>query len=607
VHSLILAFQPGKPVLAALLLQDKTTIFAVIAGYFLLLMTVGMVFRRFSKDTSDYFRAGGKATWWLIGGSVFMQGFSAWMFTGAAGAAFQAGWSLPLMHVSNVLAFLTIAAFSGPWFRQLRCVTAADLVRLRFGAGMEQFFAYLGLLMGPVFGGVQLYGLAIFTSILLGVNINATIVVLGCVVLFYAGISGAWAVMAADCIKALVLVPITVLLAVVCLGKIGGIGGLFAAIDHAGLTAAYAPVKTPAVLATLSGIDPGRFTWAFYLAWFANIVLMGNSFTNGGRYLGAKDGREARRAALLAAGLFLLGLLIWFIPPMTARLLIAGEVMSMPLANPAEGAYAAIAVHLLPAGLVGLVLVGMCAATMSALDVSLNALAGNITQNIYPAACRALRIAPWEGRARLVFAKLVTVFCAFSVVGVSLAMARFGRGGVFSILIDVMATIAAPISVPLVLGLVLRRVPVAAPFASIGTGFAVSLSIFLAPRLFGAHPWLFQSQVGAVIGVSLVTFLVVRALCPPDDTALAREQEFFSRRDRPVDFAAEIGEGNDHRQLRIIGAFGAALGLAVLLLLIPASSAGHAGQILAVALSTFALGSLMLWLGRNADRPGDRA
>ena len=599
-----LAFPLAGPVLAALVIQDKTTIFAVIAGYLLTLMVVGMVFRRFSKDTSDYFRAGGKATWWLMGGSVFMQAFSAWTFTGAAGAAFQVGWSLPLMFISNVVAFLTIAIVTGAWFRQLRCVTAADLVRLRFGAGMEQFVAYLGMLTGPIYGGVQLYGLAIFTSILLGTNMYYTIILLGFVVLFYAGISGAWAVMAADFIKAVVLIPITILLAVICLHRIGGIGGLLAAIQHAGLAAAYAPIKAPAVLATLKGINPGWFTWTFFMAWYANNWMLANSLNNGGRYLSAKDGREARRAALFAAGLFSLGLLIWFIPPMTARLLIADQVAAMPLPNPVEGAYAAVAIFFLPAGLVGIVLVGMCAATMSALDVGLNSLAGNITQNIYPAACRAVKITPWEGRARLILAKVISVFCATAVIGCALTMAKFGRGGIFNILIDVMATIAAPLAVPLVLGLFLRRVPTPAPFAAIGAGFCVSFSIYLAPRLLGTTPWLFQSQVGAVMAVCLITFLAVRALHPPDATALAREQEFFTRRNRPVNFAAEIGVGNDGRQLLIVGTFGAVLGLAVLLLLIPASSASHAGKILAVASSTLALGSLMIWLGRKADRAG---
>ena len=581
----------------AIVLQDKPTVFAVIAGYLLTLIVVGLVFRRFSKDTSDYFRAGGMAAWWLIGGSVFMRGFSAWTFTGAAGAAFQAGWSLPMMFGANVLAFLIVATFSGGWFRQLRCVTAVDMIRLRFGATIEQFAAYLGMMTGPIYGGIQLYGLAIFTSILLGTNIYYTIILLGFVVLFYAGISGAWAVMAADFIKALVLIPITVLLAVVCLHELGGIGGMLDAIKRAGLSTAFQPVKTTEVLATMNGINPGWFTWAFFFAWYGNAALLANEPSSAGRYLSAKDGKGARRAALLAGGLFTLGLFIWFIPPMTARLLIADQVAAMPLPKPVEGAYVAIAIHFLPAGLVGLVLVGMCAATMSALDVGLNSLAGNITQNVYPAACRALKFTPLEGYPRLVLARLVTFCCAVVVIACSLTMAKFGRGGIFNILIDVMATIAAPLSVPLVLGLFLRRVPSAAPFVSIAVGFCVSLTIYLVPLLSGTKPWVFQNQVGTIIAVSVATFLLVRALVAPDEEALAREREFFSRRDRPVDFGAEIGEGNDGRQLRIVGAFGIVLGLAVLLLLIPASSGGHARMICSVAFSTFAIGGVMAWLG----------
>jgi len=592
----------AAPPIGTIAIEDKATVFAVIAGYLLMLVGVGLAFRRFSKDTSDYFRAGGMAAWWLIGGSVFMRNFSAWTFTGAAGAAFQAGWSLPFMFGANVAAFLSIAIVTGGWFRQLRCVTSVDMVRLRFGAGLEQFAAYLGLVTGPLYGGIQLYGLAIFTSVLLGTNIYTTIAVLGVVVLFYAGISGAWAVMAADFIKALVLLPITILVAVVCLHAVGGVGGLLVAIRHAGLAAEYAPVKEPAVLATMAGVKPGWFTWAFFLAWYGNAVMTANDPSSAGRYLSAKDGGAARRAALLAAGLFVLGLFIWFIPPMTARLLIPGEVAAMPLPKPAEGAYAAIAIHFLPAGLVALVLVGMCAATMSALDVGLNSLAGNITQNIYPAGCRVLGIAPLEGRARLMLGKGVTACCAAVIISCAAGMHRYGSGGIFNLLIEIMATLAAPMSVPLVLGLFLRRVPAAAPFVSMGAGLCVSVAIYLAP-FFGAAPWVFQSQVGTVMAVSAAGFLAVRALVPPGEAALEREREYFSRRDRPVDFAAEIGEGNDGRQLRVVGAFGAALGLAILLLLLPASSAGHWGKICVVAFATCATGSLMLWHGLRTNRP----
>jgi Na+/proline symporter len=597
----------GAPVVAILAIEDKATIFSIVAGYLLMLMLVGLVFRRFSKNTSDYFRAGGKATWWLLGGSMFMQSFSAWTFTGAAGAAFQAGWSLSVMMFSNVLMFVSFAAITGPWFRQLRCVTGADVVRLRFGPAMEQFIAYLGMFMGPIFGGVQLYGLAIFTSILLGLNINAAIVVLGFVVLFYSAMSGAWAVLAADFIKAVVLMPISVLLAVLCLKEVGGISGLLAAIDHAGLHEAFSPFKSPAVVSTMSGVNPGWFTIPFYLAWYANNIINANALSGGPcpRFMCAKDGREARRAALLGAGLLLIGMFIWFIPPMTARLLIADQVAAMPLAKPVEGAYAAIAIHLLPPALVGIVLTGMCAATMSTLDVGLTSLAGNVAENIYPALCRRLKIAPWQGRARLVLAKLINLCCALVIMSCALTMAHFGQGGVFKILVDIMATIVPPVAVPMVLALFLRRIPPVVPFVSIGVGSCVSLSIFLAPLLSSARPWAFQSQVGAVAAVTLATFFLVRACCRADAATLAREQEFFTRRNRPVDFAAEIGSGNDSRQLRIVGAFGLALGLAIFLLLLPASSAGHSGKICIVAFSTVMVGGLMLLAGRRSGaRPG---
>ena len=597
------ALLPAAPVV----LRDKPTVFAVIGCYLLTLIAVGLVFRRFSRDTSDYFRAGGMAAWWLLGGSIFMRGFSAWTFTGAAGAAFQAGWSLPLMFLGNALALLLVGAFTAGWFRQLRCVTSVDIIRLRFGAAIEQFAAYLGLVSAPIYGGVQLYGLAIFTSILLGANIYGTIIVLGLVVLFYAGMSGAWAVIAADFIKALVLMPITILLALACLHELGGFGGMLEAVRHAGLTTDFAPVKSQEAVGAMSGLTPGWFTGAFFLAWYGNLFLQANEPSSAGRYMSAKDGKGARKAALLAGSLFTVGLLIWFIPPISARLLIPGQVVAMPLPKPAEGAYAAIAIHELPAGLVGIVLVGMCAATMSALDVGLNSLAGNITENIYPAASRACGVAPVEGRARLILARFVTVGCAGGVIGCSLAMARYGRGGIFNILLDAMATLGAPLSVPLVLGMFVRRVPSAATFASIAAGFCVSFSIYLAPIVGWARPWVFQSQVGAVVTAGAGTFFLVRAFVKMDGEAARREAEFFGRRDTPVDFAKEIGAGNDTRQLRVVGTFGLVLGLAVLLLLLPASSAGHGWMICAVSCFTSAIGGLLLWMGVRTGAPGGPA
>src|SRR5690606_18408204 len=157
-------------------------------------------------------------------------------------------------------------------------VTAGDTVRLRFGAAMEQFYAWLQCGMGVLFSGVQLYSLAIFTATLLGMDVHTVILVLGVVVLFYTGLSGGWAVLTADFIQGLILLPITVLMAALCLMHFGGIGGFLDAIAAAGLTETYAPVKTLEQVAALPGIAPGYFTWGFFSAWYVYQVVNSNSF-----------------------------------------------------------------------------------------------------------------------------------------------------------------------------------------------------------------------------------------------------------------------------------------------------------------------------------------
>ena len=589
------------PVFAALQLADRPTVYAVVAGYLVMLVCVGFVFRRFSHNASDYFRAGGQGTWWLVGGSVFMGQFSAWTFTGAAGAAYQVGWSQAVTYGAGSLSYFLLALGPAAWFRRTRVITVADVIRLRFGPGMELFFAWLQSMMAPLFGGLHLYSLAIFVTSLLGFDIRAVILVLGLVVLFYTAMSGAWAALAADFIKALVLLPIALLLAVICLAHFGGIGGFLHAIAAQGLQPTYAPFKSAATLAAIPGVTPGYFTLGFLIAYYSAQVANINTLTNAGRFLAVKDDREARRASLLAAGALLVAALIFFIPPMTARLLIPDAVAGMPLRAPTEGAYAAMALRLLPAGLVGLVLVAICASTMSTLDLSLTGLAGLITQNIYPALCRLAGATPWEGRARLVLGRVVNLCCALTVITIAQIMAAFGSGGVFNLMIKLMAQVMAPIGIPMMWGMFVRRVPTWATPLAIVVGFAVSSGIEYAPGLFGTAPWLYHQQILALFAASSAAFFgacLIYWRQAPDPAVEAREAEFFSRWRQPVNFTAEIGAGNDGRQMRIVGRFGLAMAGAILLLLIPASSAGHGGKILVIAGGTAAVGGLLWFSGR---------
>ena len=76
--------------------------YAIIAAYLLLRVGVGAAFTRFTRTSADYFRGGSRATWWLVGTSLYMGCFSAWTFTGAAGVAYLAGWSVVCIYGGSI-------------------------------------------------------------------------------------------------------------------------------------------------------------------------------------------------------------------------------------------------------------------------------------------------------------------------------------------------------------------------------------------------------------------------------------------------------------------------------------------------------------------------
>ena len=122
--------------------------YIVIGVYLALMLAVGAVFKRLNRNVNDYFRGGCKATWWLVGMSAFMSSFSAWTFTGAAGVAYESGFTCLVIYLGNASGFLLNFLFFAPWFRQLRLTTGPEVIRDRFGPATQQLYAAFGVLLG---------------------------------------------------------------------------------------------------------------------------------------------------------------------------------------------------------------------------------------------------------------------------------------------------------------------------------------------------------------------------------------------------------------------------------------------------------------------------
>ncbi|MDP6037443.1 MAG: hypothetical protein QGG64_02745 [Candidatus Latescibacteria bacterium] len=570
--------------------MEQTSIeYVVIGCYLAALVGVGMVFRRFNENVSDYFRNGCKGTWWLVGSSAFMTAFSAWTFSGAAGAAYEAGWSVLVIYLANSVGFAINGLFLAKWFRQIRAITAPEVIRIRFGISTQQFYAWMSFVMQTLYSSLHLLGLAIFCSAVFGYKIEQVIVVVGLVVLVYSLIGGSWAVTATDFLQTLILIPITILVGGLCLVKIGGVGALLAGIGNMGLSSDYSVFNAP------DRFPMRAYTYAWAAAMLFKNVIGYNTLTSAQRYFLVKDGREAQKAAWLGFILMTLGAFVWFIPPMTARLLYHSEVMATNIPKAAEAAYAIASLHVLPAGMTGLMVVAMFAATMSSMDSGLNRNAAIFTNDIYPMACRLFGLKPLEGKGLLRLGQVFSAVFGIFIVSIATYMAGVEGRGVFEHMLNVGALLALPMAVPTLMGLFIRKSPSWAAIVTVCVTLVPSAIAF-----FSVEPWSFQEKVFTNLAVGVSVYLLTMPFWKyATDDYRKQAQTFFDRMLTPVDFEKEVGVPNDLRQLKIIGNFAAVIGgLVCMLVFLPNPFIGRLG-ILFVGGFVLSVGGLFVWIGRR--------
>lgn len=580
--------------------------YLVIGVYFAFMVAVGVAFRSTAKDTSDYFRGGGQMLWWIVGASAFMTQFSAWTFTGAAGKAYENGIVVMVFYGANALGFFINYLGTAQRLRQMRIITTLEGIRQRWDGGSEQFFIWLSIPVGILTSGIALNGLGVILSSVFGIPLTLTILGAGLLVVVMTTMGGSWAATASDFIQMLLLMAITAVTAVFALQAVGGVGEFVARVPGGSFT--WGSLERSSIM--------GLWIFAVFLKQF----LVINNMSDGYRYLCAKDDRHARRGALLATALFIVGPVIWFIPPMAARVLYP-DLQAVPAlqvlgAKAVDGAYLAISLAVLPQGMIGLLITGLFAATVSTMDTGLNKNTGIFIRSFYLTVLR-----PRAGERELVTAsKLTTVFFGALVILAGLYFSRLHELSLFNLMMQFTGLVSVPIAVPLMWGIFHRRTPSWSGWSTVVVGLVVSLVVGNLTFLLGPDAYqriLFLDTPVAPGEMSAVIFLLGvignlvlgslwffgTGLWYDREPAGQREKvdAFFAKMRTPVDYEKEHGANADRAQLRVLGRLSLAYGGFVLLLtLIPNPWGGRAG-FLAVGLLIGGIGALLLRASRRAS------
>ncbi|MEZ9701319.1 transporter [Vibrio sp. 10N.261.46.E12] len=500
----------------------------------------------------------------MVGATAFMTQFSAWTFTGAAGKAFTDGFAVAIIFIANAFGYLMNYLYFAPKFRQLRVVTVIEAIRMRFGKVNEQVFTWSGMPNSVISAGIWLNGLAIIASGIFGFDMTTTIILTGLVVLIMSVTGGSWAVIASDFMQMVIIMAVTVTCAVVAIYHGGGVTQIVSDFP----TDSFITGDNLNYMSIFS-------IWAVFI--FLKQFSITNNMLNSYRYLAAKDSNNARKAALLACVLMTLGPIIWFMPSW----FMAGQGVDLAAAYPEAGSKAADFAYLyfvqeyMPAGMVGLLIAAMFAATMSSMDSGLNRNSGIFVKNFYEPILRPKA----TEKELMVVSKLTSTFFGIAIILVALFINSLKGLSLFDTMMYVGALIGFPMTIPAFCGFFIRKTPDWAGWGTLVVGGVVSyfvgfvITADMIQNWFGLNELTGREWADLKVAIGLIGHIVFTAgffvLSTLFYKPLAEHREkdvdkFFNNLATPLVAESNEQKKLDNKQRRMLGSLIAVAGVGVM-------------------------------------------
>ncbi|HEY6737882.1 MAG TPA: sodium:solute symporter family protein, partial [Actinopolymorphaceae bacterium] len=355
----------------------RTLDWLVLSGYFVVMVGIGMWAKARVHDAGDFFVAGGRMAWWLSGISHHMSGYSAAVFVAYAAIAYEYGFTLYVWWaVAIAVAMLIgVVTFVPKWpelRRKYGIISPLEYLSRRYDVPTQQLLAWSGTALKVFDVAAKWAASAVLLQVFAGVPLLWGVLLTGGVTLVYSTIGGLWADALTDLGQFVIQLVAGIALFVAVLAKLGGVPALWEVWGE--LPAGHGSVFN------------GPYTPVFVLVYVfvATLSYNGGTWNLAQRFIASPAGSDARRAALLSGGLYLVWPLVLFFPMWAAPVLLPG------LEKPDES-YALLTMELLPAGLVGLVLAGMFAHTMAMTGSDANAISAVVVRDILPRIWRGAR------------------------------------------------------------------------------------------------------------------------------------------------------------------------------------------------------------------------
>ena len=351
---------------------DALVLVAYLAGTTALGIWVG----RRQTGSKDYFVAGRQIPWWAVLFSIVASETSALTFISIPGLAYTGNLGFLQVVAGYILGRIGVAFLLLPRYYEGEIVTAYTLLEKRFGLATRRMTSIVFMVTRGMADAVRVFATAIPVSLILGDRVPrewampSAIIVLGVLTIIYTYRGGMRAVVWTEILQASVYL-LGGFSAVVILGNVvpGGWDSILARAGEAGKLTA---------LDFSFDLSKPHTIWAGLIGGgFLSMASHGADQLIVQRLLSSKNLREAQRA-IIGSGIVVFAQMALF---MFVGIGLWAHFNGQALTP--DSIFPRFIVEQMPAGLVGLLLAAVIAATMSTHSGAINSLAAATTHDIY--------------------------------------------------------------------------------------------------------------------------------------------------------------------------------------------------------------------------------
>ena len=349
---------------------------AVLAAYLIGMVLLGYYFMRREGGAGDFFTGGGRVPWWAAGMSIYATMLSAITYMAYPAKAFATDWTYYPMLVTILLVSFPVIRYYLPFFRRLNVTSAYEYLERRFNAATRLMASALFIVFMVARMALVLYLPSLALTAVTGIDIYVCIVLMGCVTIVYCTMGGVEAVVWGDVVQGFILVGGAVLAAgFLIFGTEGGFEGFLAIGSEAGKFRLF----------DWSFDYRSATFWVIILGGMANNLI---SYTSDQtviqRYLTTKDERSARQSILMNGAMSVGVSIVFFV--------IGAGLYTFYKTNPAamdftmqkaDVIFPFFMMSQLPAGVAGLLIAAVFAATMSTISSNINSVATAFSIDFY--------------------------------------------------------------------------------------------------------------------------------------------------------------------------------------------------------------------------------